>query len=99
VQELFKDIDQDRARSFVGRDIISPLDFEKDEILFLLDVAQRFEKFREPILPGRILAALFYEPSTRTRSPGFPWRRISRTRRALIATPPRPRRHPRARRR
>jgi aspartate carbamoyltransferase catalytic subunit len=67
VHEIFKDIDADRARSFVGRDIISPLDFEKDEILFLLDVAKRFETFREPLLPGSILAALFFEPSTRTR--------------------------------
>jgi len=67
VHELFKDIDQDRARSFAGRDIISPLDLDKDEILFVLDVAKRFETFREPVLPGRILAALFFEPSTRTR--------------------------------
>jgi aspartate carbamoyltransferase catalytic subunit len=55
------------AESFLGRDIISPRDFTKEEILFVLDVAEKFEEFREPLLPGRILAALFFEPSTRTR--------------------------------
>ncbi len=61
------DIPRDLARRFAGRDIISPREFEKEEILFLLDTAKRFEHFREPILAGRILAALFFEPSTRTR--------------------------------
>jgi aspartate carbamoyltransferase catalytic subunit len=67
VNDLLKDLSLDMARSFLGRDIISPLDFEKDEILFLLEVARRFEDIREPLLPGRVLAALFFEPSTRTR--------------------------------
>lgn len=55
------------AGSFLGRDIISPLDFEKEEILFLMEVSRRFEEVRAPLLPGRVLATLFFEPSTRTR--------------------------------
>jgi aspartate carbamoyltransferase catalytic subunit len=67
VHERFKDISPDMARRFLGRNIISPREFSKDEILFVLDVAEQFEDFKEPILQGRILAALFFEPSTRTR--------------------------------
>jgi aspartate carbamoyltransferase catalytic subunit len=55
------------TRSFLGRNIVSARDFSREEILFVLDVAERFEGRRLALLPGRILAALFYEPSTRTR--------------------------------
>lgn len=52
---------------FRGGDVISIRDFTEEEILFVLDYAQSFEGFSQPILAGRILATLFYEPSTRTR--------------------------------
>lgn len=52
---------------FIGRDIVSIRDFSREEILFVLERAGRFETVRAPLLSGRILATLFYEPSTRTR--------------------------------
>ena len=67
MHERFKDVPADMARSFIGRHIITPRDLTKEEILFVLDVAALFEDFSEPILAGKILAALFFEPSTRTR--------------------------------
>jgi len=55
---------------FQGRDIISIEDFSRQEIDYILDVS----KYMEPIafkgsdmLKGKILATLFFEPSTRTR--------------------------------
>lgn len=61
------DIPAEMARRFAGRDIVSPRQFTKEEILFVLDTAERFEGFSAPILAGKVLAALFFEPSTRTR--------------------------------
>ena len=55
------------AQDFVGRDVITVGDFEKEEVLFLLDAAARFEGLRRPILAGKVVATLFFEPSTRTR--------------------------------
>ncbi len=52
---------------FEGRDIISIRDFSKTDIAHVLDVAERLEKKPERLMEGKILAALFYEPSTRTR--------------------------------
>jgi len=54
-------------RKFQGADVISMRDFSEEEILFILDYASRFEAASAPILQGKILATLFYEPSTRTR--------------------------------
>lgn len=55
------------ASDFVGRDVITVGDFQRDEILFLLDAADRFEKGHGTPLAGRVIATLFFEPSTRTR--------------------------------
>ncbi len=53
---------------FKNRDIISINDFSKEEILHILkSVAQIEQKPKKSILSGKILAALFFEPSTRTR--------------------------------
>lgn len=53
--------------SFKGKDIISIGDISKEEILHILDVAQKFEKKVNPdLLKGKIAATLFFEPSTRT---------------------------------
>ncbi len=55
-----------------GRDLIAIGDLDKEEIVFLLDEAQRFQAqmaqaHRLLLLKGFLLATLFYEPSTRTR--------------------------------
>ena len=54
--------------SLKDKDIISILDFTKEEILYILEISSRMEKEACPdILSGKILANLFFEPSTRTR--------------------------------
>jgi aspartate carbamoyltransferase catalytic subunit len=55
---------------FKGRDIISIEDFNQSEINHILDVTKTMEplaKGGSDILKGKILATLFFEPSTRTR--------------------------------
>ncbi len=58
--------------NFKGRDIVSIKDLTEDEILHILDVAEgmapiaRGEK-KSDLLKGKIMASLFFEPSTRTR--------------------------------
>lgn len=48
--------------------LISISDFSKEEILHILDVAAEFEANREQnFLAGKVIACLFFEPSTRTR--------------------------------
>lgn len=50
------------------KSLISIEDFSKDEILHILDVAKEFEAHREQnFLAGKVIACLFFEPSTRTR--------------------------------
>lgn len=40
----------------------------KEQLLYLIEMAQEFEKYpNRELLKGRIVATLFYEPSTRTR--------------------------------
>ena len=55
---------------FEGRDIISIKDFTKEEINYILKIAQAMEPIAakgSDMLKGKILATLFFEPSTRTR--------------------------------
>jgi aspartate carbamoyltransferase catalytic subunit len=53
---------------FKGRDVISIGDFSKDELLHILRVAATIEKKgNHRLLAGKILATMFFEPSTRTR--------------------------------
>ncbi|WP_426349905.1 aspartate carbamoyltransferase [Alloiococcus sp. CFN-8] len=53
-----------------GRHLIDPMDFTKDEIQEIFDLAKEImeapEKYHR-LCEGKLLAALFYEPSTRTR--------------------------------
>lgn len=50
------------------KSLISIRDFSKEEFLHILDVAREFEKKREQnFLAGKVIACLFFEPSTRTR--------------------------------
>lgn len=51
-----------------GRSLVSITDYNKEEILKILDIAEEFEKNqRQDILRGHVIASLFFEPSTRTR--------------------------------
>jgi len=55
---------------FEGRDIISIKDFSREEIDYILKIAKTMEplaKKGSDMLKGKILATLFFEPSTRTR--------------------------------
>lgn len=55
---------------FEGRDIISIKDFSREEINYIFDVAKKMEPIAtkgSDMLKGKILATLFFEPSTRTR--------------------------------
>ncbi len=50
------------------KSLISIQDFSKDEILHIVEVAREFEENREQsFLSGKVIACLFFEPSTRTR--------------------------------
>lgn len=53
--------------SFKGRDIVSIRDFSKKDLLHVLRVSKQMEGEISTLLAGKILATLFFEPSTRTR--------------------------------
>ncbi len=51
-----------------NKSLVSITDFSKDEYLKILDTAAEFEKKSyQDLLHGRVIATLFFEPSTRTR--------------------------------
>lgn len=51
-----------------SKSLISIQDFSKEEILHVLETAKEFEKNRvRNILDGKVIACIFFEPSTRTR--------------------------------
>ena len=51
-----------------NKSLISINDYTRDEILRVLDLAEEFEKNpSQDILNGKVIATLFFEPSTRTR--------------------------------
>ncbi|MCW4015891.1 MAG: aspartate carbamoyltransferase [Candidatus Bathyarchaeota archaeon] len=55
---------------FKGRDIVSIKDFSREEIDYILKTAASMEQIAKQgsdMLHGKILATLFFEPSTRTR--------------------------------
>jgi len=53
--------------NFEGKDVISIRDYSKDELLYILKIAKKMENSRKKLLDGKIMASLFFEPSTRTR--------------------------------
>ncbi len=56
--------------NFRGRHIISIKQFTKEELEYIIQVANKMEKYYKAgsdLLKGKILATLFFEPSTRTR--------------------------------
>lgn len=60
-----------KEKSFKGRSIISIEDLSKQDIIHVLEAAAKIERMPHKkklgILQGKVMAALFYEPSTRTR--------------------------------
>ncbi len=51
-----------------NRNLVSINDYSRDEIIKILDLAEQFEKNPvQDILKGKVIASLFFEPSTRTR--------------------------------
>ncbi len=51
-----------------GKSLVSITDYSKDDILRVLSAAKEFEKNpNQQILHGKVVATLFFEPSTRTR--------------------------------
>ncbi len=54
--------------SLKNRSLISIYDYTPEEICHILDIAEDFEQNRlQNLLNGRVIASLFFEPSTRTR--------------------------------
>ena len=54
--------------SDMKKSLISIRDFTKEEILHVLETAKEFEQNKEQkFLEGKVIASLFFEPSTRTR--------------------------------
>ena len=52
----------------MSKSLISIQDFSKEEILHVLETAKEFEQNRsQKILEGKVIACIFFEPSTRTR--------------------------------
>jgi len=55
---------------FAGRDIVSIKDFSREEIDYILNTTDKVEplaKTSSRALDGKIMATLFFEPSTRTK--------------------------------
>jgi aspartate carbamoyltransferase catalytic subunit len=51
-----------------GKSLVSINDYTKDEYIKILDLAEVFEKKPvQNVLQGKVIASLFFEPSTRTR--------------------------------
>ncbi|MEG2282038.1 MAG: aspartate carbamoyltransferase, partial [Rikenellaceae bacterium] len=50
------------------KSLVSINDFSKEEILRIMDIAADFEANpQQQVLAGKVIASLFFEPSTRTR--------------------------------
>lgn len=52
---------------FKNKHIISIDELSKEDVLKILSTAAELEKDQRPVLDGKVLATLFFEPSTRTR--------------------------------
>ena len=49
-------------------DFVTIADLSKEKIMYLLEMAKEFEKHpNRELLKGKVVATLFFEPSTRTR--------------------------------
>jgi len=59
-------------RSFLGRDILSLKDFERNEFFRIFEIAEKLEPIARnrqntDLLKDKTLVTAFYQPSTRTR--------------------------------
>jgi aspartate carbamoyltransferase catalytic subunit len=59
-------------RSFLGRDILSLKDFDRDDFFRVFEVCERLapiarDRHKSDLLQNKILVTAFYQPSTRTR--------------------------------
>lgn len=66
------EIDREQLSLLRGKDIITAEQFSREEVLLILEVAAHYEralreKKRLTDMEGKIMASLFFEPSTRTR--------------------------------
>ena len=53
---------------FTGRHVISISDFSRSDLIHVLELASRMESAQSSArLDGKLMATLFFEPSTRTR--------------------------------
>lgn len=53
---------------FTGRHVVSISDFSRNDLIHVLELATRMESAKSPArLDGKLMATLFFEPSTRTR--------------------------------
>ena len=59
--------EKELADNLRGGDVISIRQFTPEQLVTLLDIAERFEGRPGPLMQGRVLGCLFFEPSTRTR--------------------------------
>lgn len=56
--------------TWLNRDVISSLDFNREDLMQLFNEAKEMEKYAKSklsILDGKVMATAFFEPSTRTR--------------------------------
>ena len=67
MSEPWTPIERELAEQMRGNDIISVRQFRPQELRTLLSIIERFEGDQAGLLRGKVLAALFFEPSTRTR--------------------------------
>lgn len=54
-------------KCFSGRDVLAISDFDREDILHILETAASFKREVCSSLKGKVLATCFFEPSTRTR--------------------------------
>ena len=51
-------------------DFVTIADLTKEKILYMIEMAQEFERHpNRELLKGKVVATLFFEPSTRRRQP------------------------------
>lgn len=56
------------SRDMGKKDFVTIADLSKEKILYMIDLAAEFEKHpNRELLKGKVIATLFFEPSTRTR--------------------------------
>ena len=57
-----------RPKEMEKHDFVTIADLTKEKILYMIEMAQEFERHpNRELLKGKVVATLFFEPSTRTR--------------------------------